>query len=85
MLRRSHELRGTPCVNATRVYRIMRDHKLLLLRPGERGDTRRHDGRIAVDRSKVRWCSDDFEFRCDDGSPLRVTFSPDCHDRETIS
>jgi putative transposase len=85
LLRRSHEMAGVPCVNAKRVYRVMRDHQLLLRRLGQRRDTRRHDGRIAVDQSNVRWCSDGFEFRCDDGSPLRVTFALDCHDREAIS
>ncbi|CAD6557228.1 IS3 family transposase ISButh1 [Paraburkholderia kirstenboschensis] len=63
----------------------MRDHQLLLRRLGQRRDTRRHDGRIAVDQSDVRWCSDGFEFRCDYGSPLRVTFALDCRDREAIS
>ena len=63
----------------------MREHQLLLRRPGVRQDKRRHDGRIAVDRSNTRWCSDGFEFRCDDGTPLRVTFALDCCDREAIS
>ncbi|ABF08872.1 Transposase InsD for insertion element IS2 [Cupriavidus sp. U2] len=85
LLRRSHELSGASPVNAKRVYRVMHDHQLLLRRPGRRLDTRRHDGRVAVDRSNTRWCSDGFEFRCDDGSPLRVTFALDCHDREAIS
>lgn len=75
---------GAPCVNAKRSYRVMRDHQLLLRRLGQRPDIRRHDGRIAVDQSKVRWSSDGFEFRCDDGSPLRVTFALDCRDREAI-
>ncbi|MGC2971772.1 IS3 family transposase [Paraburkholderia aspalathi] len=85
LLRRSQEMAGAPCVNAKRVYRVMRDHQLLLRRPGQRRDTRRHDGRISVEQSDVLWCSDGFEFRCDDGSPLRVTFALDCHDREAIS
>jgi len=38
-----------------------------------------------VDRSNARWCSDGFEFRCDDGSPLRVVFALDCCDREAMS
>lgn len=58
---------------------------MLLRRLGQRRDTRRHDGRIAVDQSYVRWCSDGFEFRCDDGSSLSVMFVLDCHDREAIS
>ncbi|WP_155121948.1 IS3 family transposase [Burkholderia ubonensis] len=85
LLRRSREQSGAPCINVKRVYRVMREHQLLLRRPGVRRDKRRHDGRVAVDRSNVRWCSDGFEFRCDDGTPLRVTFALDCCDREAIS
>ncbi|MBN8745888.1 IS3 family transposase [Pandoraea sp. XJJ-1] len=85
LLRRSREQTGAPCINAKRVYRVMREHQLLLRRPGVRRDKRRHDGRVAVDRSNTRWCSDGFEFRCDDGTPLRVTFALDCCDREAIS
>jgi putative transposase len=32
----------------------------------------------------MRWCSDGFEFNCDNGEKLRVTFSLDCCDREAI-
>ncbi|CAB5316455.1 integrase catalytic subunit [Burkholderia multivorans] len=78
LLRRSREQSGAPCINVKRVYRVMREHQLLLRRPGVRRDKRRHDGRVAVDRSNTRWCSDGFEFRCDDGTPLRVTFALDC-------
>ncbi|MEH8420527.1 integrase core domain-containing protein [Klebsiella pneumoniae] len=31
-----------------------------------------------------RWCSDGFEFRCDNGEKLRVTFALDCCDREAL-
>lgn len=56
----------------------MRRHGLLLeRRPRHAPSTRRHDGKVAVDRSNVRWCSDGFEFRCDDGAPLRVVFALD--------
>ncbi|VBY70119.1 integrase catalytic subunit [Burkholderia pseudomallei] len=85
LLRRSREQSGAPCINVKRVYRVMREHPLLLRRPGVRRDKRRHDGRVAVDRSNTRWCSDGFEFRCDDGTPLRVTFALDCCDREAMS
>jgi len=37
------------------------------------------------DRRDQRWCSDGFEFRCDDTSPLRVNFALDCCDREAMS
>lgn len=34
--------------------------------------------------SNRRWCSDGFEFRCDNREKLRVTFAQDCCDREII-
>jgi putative transposase len=43
-----------------------------------------HKGRVAVAESNRRWCSDGFEFRCDNGEKLRVTFAQDCCDREII-
>ena len=46
---------------------------------------RRHDGKVTVGKSNQRWCSDGFEFRCDNGEPLRVTFALDCGDREAMS
>lgn len=36
---------------------------------------RRHDGKVAVSKSNQRWCCDGFEFPCDNGEPLRVTFA----------
>jgi len=64
----------------------MRDYSLLLERRRRpQMPARRHDGQVAVLRSNQRWCSDGFEFRCDDGSPLRVTFALDCCDREAMS
>ncbi|MNR16823.1 IS2 transposase TnpB [compost metagenome] len=40
---------------------------------------------MTVARSDQCWCSDGFEFRCDNGEPLRVTFALDCCDREALS
>ncbi|ONV82116.1 transposase, partial [Burkholderia cenocepacia] len=34
LLRRSREQSGAPCINVKRVYRVMREHQLLLRRPG---------------------------------------------------
>lgn len=85
LLRRSRESMGQACVNHKRVYRVMREYEFLLRWPGARRDNRRHDGRVAVKQSNARWCSDGFEFRCDDGSALRVTFVLDCCDLEVIS
>lgn len=86
LVRRGREQRQEPPVNAKRVYRVMRDHSLLLERRRQpQMPARRHDGQVAVLRSNQRLCSDGFEFRCDDGSPLRVTFALDCCDREAMS
>ncbi len=68
-----------------RLYRVMRDHNLLLERRiNQPGVPRRQEGRIAVKTSDTRWCSDGFEFRCEDGAKLSVTFALDCCDREAI-
>ena len=85
LLRRESERDGLPVVNAKRVYRIMRTHNLLLERkPADPCRKRAHKGRVAVAESNRRWCSDGFEFRCDNGEKLRVTFAQDCCDREII-
>jgi hypothetical protein len=48
---------GAP-VNVKRVYRVMRDHGLLLdHRRRPQMPARRHDGQVAVLRSNQRWCA----------------------------
>ncbi|WP_259740171.1 IS3 family transposase, partial [Pseudomonas brassicacearum] len=85
LLRRARETQLLPAINVKRVYRVMRDHNLLLERRLKQpGVARRHEGRIAVKTSDTRWCSDGFEFRCEDGAKLSVTFALDCCDREAI-
>ncbi len=54
LLRRSRGQTSAPCINHKRVYRVMLEHQLLRRRPGVRRDNRRHDGRVAVDRSDTR-------------------------------
>ncbi len=68
LLRRQAELDGMPAINAKRVP------------PSKRA----HTGKVAVKESNQRWCSDGFEFRCDNGEKLRVTFALDCCDREAL-
>ena len=64
LVRRDQERRQEPPINAKRVYRVMRDHGLLLERRRRpQMPARRHDGQVAVLRSNKRWCSDGFEFR----------------------
>ncbi len=47
-------------------------------------EARRHDGRVAVERSNRRWCSDGFEIGCDNGEKVWVAFALDCCDREVL-
>ncbi|MEF5344423.1 IS3 family transposase [Escherichia coli] len=85
LLRRQAELDGMPAINAKRVYRIMRQNALLLERKTAVPPSKRaHTGKVAVKESNQRWCSDGFEFRCDNEEKLRVTFALDCCDREAL-
>ncbi len=84
ILRRQSRNEGLPFVNAKRVYRIMSENSLLLLHDKPSRPLREHKGRISVKESDQRWCFDGFEFGCDDGEKLRVTFALDYCDREAI-
>ncbi len=74
-----------PRVNHKRVYRLMKQHGLLLARHTAERPGRRHDGKVVVMCSNVRWCSDACEFTCWNGEIVRVAFAIDAHDREIIS
>ena len=77
---------ATPRVNAKRVYRVMAANGLLLPKaPRRPQSTRRHDGRVAVQASDTRWCSDGFEIKCDSGETVTATFAKDCCDREIMA
>jgi len=84
ILRKQRRTEGQPPVNAKRLYRLMSEHNLLLLHDKSERPKREHKGKIAVAESDMRWCSDGFEFSCDNGEKLRVTFALDCCDREAI-
>jgi putative transposase len=62
----------------------MKAHGLLLQRHAGGAAERRHAGRVAVERSNLRWCSDGFEIGCDNGETVRVAFALDCCDREVL-
>lgn len=85
LLRRQSETDDMAVINAKRVYRIMRQNALLLERKPEISPSKRaYTGKVAVGESNQRWCSDGFEFSCDNGEKLRVTFALDCCDREAL-
>src|SRR5215217_5779878 len=83
LVRQARE-QGQAPPNHKRVYRVMKAHGLLLQRHAGGAEERRHDGRIAVDRSNLRWCSDGFELGCDNGEKVRIAFALDCCDREAM-
>jgi transposase InsO family protein len=77
-------LRKNISINHKRVYRLMKEHNLLLQKFGPR-PARTHDGKVATLKSNLRWCSDGFRLQCWNGEHVEVAFSLDCHDREVIS
>lgn len=81
ILRRQSRNEGLLFVNAKCVYRIMSKNNLLLLYDKPSRPQREHKGRISVKENAQRWCSDGFEFGCNDGEKLCVTFALDCYDR----
>ena len=85
ILRRKARSENRPWPNAKRVYRVMKVHGMLLQRHTGASDTRRHDGRVAVEQSNLRWCSDGFEIGCENKEKVRVAFALDCCDREAIA
>jgi putative transposase len=86
LVRRKQLAEGRPVVNVKRVYRVMREAGLLLTRhTGAAKEERCHDGKVAVEQSNRRWCSDGFEIGCDNGERVRVAFALDCCDREAMS
>jgi putative transposase len=72
-------------INVKRVYRAMKARSLLLQRHAGGVGQRGHDGKIAVERSNLRWCSDGFELACDNGEKVRIAFALDCCDREGMA
>lgn len=84
LLNKTLEKQGYPRVNKKRVYRIMKEHQLLLRKAASRR-TMVHDGKIITAQSDVRWCMDIFGILTWDGTHVWVAFVLDCHDREVIN
>lgn len=84
-LRRQLQEAGLSAVNHKRVYRLMKQHGLLLRDNPMRHERRAHTGKIVTESSDQRWCSDGFELSCQNGEKVRAIFVLDCCDREVIS
>ncbi len=70
-------------VNHKRVYRIMKQHGLLLPVYGKKPQ-RTHDGKVITLKSNTRWCSDAFTIQCFNGDRVFVAFAMDTCDREAL-
>jgi transposase InsO family protein len=86
LVNRTRSLMGLRPVNHKRMYRVMKAQGLLLPKSPKRRDSgRAHDGKVAVEESNQRWCSDGFEIACDNGDVVTGVFMKDCCDREIIA
>ena len=85
LLNRELTRQGRPVANRKRVYRIMGRDRLLLEPYVARRQGRVHDGKVMVEASNLRWCSDALEFACWNGQVVRMAFVIDAFDREIIA
>lgn len=85
VLNRKYKALGFAKVNHKRVYRVMREAKLLLPKHVGYQPNRKHEGTVITLKSNTRWCSDSFQIRCWDGNKLEVAFVMDTCDREILS
>ena len=86
LVNRQRRAEGRPPVNPKRAYRVMAEAGLLLPKAPRRPQSSRpHEGKVAVNASDVRWCSDGFEIKCDSGEIVTATFAKDCCDREIMA
>jgi putative transposase len=83
LLNRKLLVLGFSAVNHKRVYRVMKQHGLLLQRHTGRPN-RMHTGQVITLRSNTRWCSDTFVIQCWNGDRVYVAFSLDTCDREAM-
>jgi transposase InsO family protein len=84
VLNRGRGKTGEPRINHKRIYRIMKQQHLLLMRHTGR-PVRSHTGTIVTSQPNQRWCSDAFDIVCWNRERVRVAFSLDTCDREAIS
>lgn len=85
VLNRKFVSNGQKKVNHKRVYRVMKNEKLLLPKHVGFKPEKKHEGKVITLRSNTRWCSDAFQIRCWDGKKIEVAFVMDTCDREILS
>lgn len=85
IVNRQRARENKPKVSHKRVYRLMRDHGMLLTKYTAKGQQRAHDGKVITLRPNLRWTSDGFEISCWNGEVVRVLFGLDTCDREVLA
>jgi transposase InsO family protein len=80
--RRSH---GLSALNHKRLYRLMSQNGLLLVRQPQRRQEQPHNDKVITLKSNLRWASGGFEILCWNRAMVRVTFVIDTCDREIIA
>lgn len=86
LVNRQRSAKGAARANAKRVYRVMAKAGLLLPKAARRPQSAHmNEGRVSVERSDLRWCSDGLKIKCDSGQTVPATFIKDCCDRVVIA
>jgi putative transposase len=85
LVNRVRNKRCLPLVNHKRALRVMQQFNLTLRRAPRKPSAHKHRGKVAVEFSDMRWCSDGFEIQCWNKETVTVVFAKDCADRELIS
>jgi putative transposase len=71
--------------NRKRIQRVMRITGLALAVRRRARNGRPHRGRVAMDATNQRWCSDKMTIVGWNGERVELMFALDCHDREAIA
>lgn len=86
LVNQTRSLMGLRPVNHKRMYRVIKAQGLLLPKSPRRSDSGCvHDGKVMVDESNQRWCSDGFEIACENSEVITGAFMKDCCDREIMA
>lgn len=85
LLNRARRVSGAQPVNHKRVFRLMRQARLLLQPHAGLRPVRAHEGSVISLASNQRWSSDTLEIACWNGEVVRVAFAIDTCDREIIA
>jgi len=85
ILNRQLKTENYKSINHKRVYRLMKESKLLLPKHSGFKPENKHEGKVITLHSNTRWCSDSLQIRCWDGKKIDMSFVMDTCDREILA